>query len=84
MLRADMTLHPHGATPPGDSGPVAIEIPGKTAMLLVALAQQLGAKTPAEVVGQALGLLQMVQQAKARGQAIVLRDRDGREIDLAL
>ncbi len=67
------------------TGPVSIEIPGRTAMLLVTLAQQLGAKTPGEVVGQALGLLQTVQQAKAKGQRIVLRDpASGREIDLGL
>lgn len=71
---------------PGSAvGPVSIEIPGRTAMLLVELAKQLQAKTPGEVVGQALGLLQTVQQAKAQGQRIVLRDpATGREIDLAL
>lgn len=65
------------------SGPVAIEIPEKTAELLVTLAQELGASTPGVVVSQALGLLQLVRQAKARGQRIVIKDGE-REIDLAL
>ena len=56
------------------TGPVAIEIPEKTAVLLVTLAQELGATTPGAVVSQALGLLQMVRQAKARGQRIVIKD----------
>ncbi len=71
--------------PGGAVGPVSIEIPGRTAMLVVELAKQLGAETPGQVVAQALGLLQTVQQAKAKGQRIVLRDpATGREIDLAL
>lgn len=79
-----MSFDPRGQGP-GDPGPVAVEIPGKTAMLLVSLAQEIGAKTPGEVVGQALGLLQMVRQAKARGQRILVRDPEtGREIDLGL
>lgn len=79
-----MVLDPKAAVPAGEAGPVAIEIPGKTAMLLVSLAQELGAHTPGEVVAQALGLLQLVRQAKARGQSIVIRDVGGRDIDLAL
>ncbi len=77
---------PKSTAGPGSAvGPVSIEIPGRTAMLLVELAKQLGAQTPGQVVGQALGLLQTVQQAKARGQRIVLRDpKTGSEIDLAL
>jgi len=64
---------------------MAVEVPGKTAMLLVSLAQEIGAKTPGEVIGQALGLLQLVRQAKARGQRILVRDpATGRDIDLAL
>lgn len=70
---------------PGDPGPTTIEIPGKTALLLVSLAQEIGAKTPGEVVMQALGLMQTIRQAKARGQRIVLRDpTTGHEADLAL
>lgn len=80
-----MSLDPKSMIGPGDPGPVAIEIPGKTAMLLVLLATELGAKAPGEVVGQALGLLQLVRQAKARGQRIILRDpATGHEVDLAL
>ena len=68
-----------------DPGPTAIEIPGKTAMLLIKLAQELGASTPGEVVMQAVGVLQTIREAKAQGQRIVLRDPStGREIDLAL
>jgi hypothetical protein len=71
--------------PGAAAGPVSIEIPGRTAMLLVELAKQVGAQTPGQVVAQALGLLQTVQQAKTKGQRIVLRDpKTGREIDLAL
>lgn len=74
-----------GGKPPAPSGPVAIEIAGRTAMLLVSLAQEMGAKTPGEVVAQALGLLQTVRQAKSRGQRILLHDpQTGRDIDLAL
>lgn len=71
---------------PGSAvGPVSIEIPGRTAMLLVELAKQVGAKTPGEVIAQALGLMQTVQQAKKQGQRIVLRDpKTGREIDLGI
>lgn len=81
-----MVFDPKAEVGPGSAvGPVSIEIPGRTAMLLVTLAQELGAKTPGEVVGQALGLLETVRQAKARGQRIVLRDpATGREIDLAI
>jgi hypothetical protein len=81
-----LTFHPKDEVGPGSAvGPVSIEIPGRTAMLLVQLAQELGASTPGQVVAQALGLLQTVQQAKAKGQRIVLRDpQTGREIDLAL
>ncbi len=80
-----MSLDPKAATPLGEAGPMAIEIAGKTAMLLVSLATEIGARSPGEVVAQALGLLQMVRQAKARGQRIVLHDpATGREIDLAL
>ena len=81
------TFDPKRQVAPGSAavGPMSIEIPGRTAMLLVELAKQLDAKTPGEVVGQALGLLQTVQQAKKNGQRIVLRDpKTGREIDLAL
>ena len=68
-----------------DSGPIQIEIPGKTGLLLVTLAQQLGAKTPGEVVSHALGLLQTIRQAKARGARVVLRDpKTGHETDLAV
>lgn len=78
-------LDPKDATPPGDVGPTTIEIPGKTALLLVSLAQEVGAKTPGEVIGHALGLMQTIRQAKARGHRIILRDPEtGREIDLAL
>jgi hypothetical protein len=79
------TFDPRSQHPPSDPGPMTIEIPGKTAVLLVALAQELGAATPGEVVAQALGILQTVRQAKSRGQRIVLCDpQTGREIDLAL
>lgn len=70
--------------PAGQAGPMQIEIPGKTGLLLVQLAQELGAKTPGEVIGQALGLMQLVQQAKKNGHRIVLVQADGREVDLAL
>ena len=54
-------------------------------MLLIELAKQLDAQTPGQVVAQALGILQTVQQAKAQGQRVVVRDpTTGREIDLAL
>jgi hypothetical protein len=80
-----LTLDPRDQQPAGDPGPVAIEIPGKTAMLLVSLAQELGARAPGDVVAHALGLLQMVRQARARGQRVLLRDpTTGREIDLAV
>ena len=68
-----------------DPGPVAVEIPGRTAMLLVRLAEDLGAKTPGEVIAQALGVLETVRKARKSGQRIVLRDpATGREVDLAL
>ncbi len=71
--------------PPGDPGPTTIEIPGKTAMLLVDLAQQVGAKTPGEVIGQALGLMQMLRAASGSGKRVIVRDPEtGRETDLAL
>lgn len=80
-----MSLDPKAEQPPGDPGPMTIEIPGKTGMLLVSLAQEIGAKTPGEVVAQALGLMQTIRQGKARGSRVILRDPDtGREIDLAL
>lgn len=81
-----MVFDPKSEVGPGSAvGPVSIEIPGRTAMLLVSLAKELGASTPGQVVAQALGVLQTVQQAKARGQRVVLRDpATGREIDLAL
>jgi hypothetical protein len=81
-----MALDPKDAIPGGaDPGPTTIEIPGKTALLLVRIAQQIGARTPGEVVGHALGLMETVRQAKDRGQRIILRDPDtGHEIDLAL
>jgi hypothetical protein len=69
----------------GNPGPTAIEIPGKTAMLLVSLAREIGAQTPGEVVMQALGVLQTIRRARAAGQRVILRDPStGREIDLAL
>ncbi|RMG95995.1 MAG: hypothetical protein D6705_12310 [Deltaproteobacteria bacterium] len=68
-----------------DPGPVAVEIPGRTAMLLVHLAEELGARTPGEVVAQALGVLQTVRKARAEGRRIVLRDpATGHEVDLAI
>ena len=68
-----------------DPGPTSIEIPGKTAMLLLSLAQEIGAKTPGEVVMQALGLMQTIRQAKAKGHRFIVRDpATGREVDLAL
>ncbi len=68
-----------------DPGPVAVEIPGRTAMLLVRLAEDLGARTPGEVIAQALGVLQTVREARAAGRRIVLRDpATGHEVDLAL
>ena len=68
-----------------DPGPVTIEIPGKTAMLLMRIAEDMQARTPGEVVAHALGLLEIIRQAKARGQRIILRDPgNGREVDLAL
>ena len=80
-----MVFDPKQGLPAGDPGPMAVEVPGKTAMLLVKLAQELGAKTPGEVIGQALGLLQTLRQAKARGQRILLRDpATGHDIDLAI
>lgn len=64
---------------------MTIEIPGKTAMLLVKLAQDIGAKTPGEVVLQALGLLQMLRSASETGKRVILRDpQTGAETDLAL
>lgn len=80
-----MPLHPKDDLPAGDPGPTTIEIPGKTALLLIKIAQEIGAKTPGEVVAQALGVLQTVRQARAAGQRILLRDpKTGRDIDLAL
>ena len=80
-----MALDPKAAQPVGDAGPMTIEIPGKTGMLLVSLATEIGAKTPGEVVAQALGLMQTIRQAAGRGQRVILRDPEtGREIDLAL
>jgi len=71
--------------PPADPGPMAIEVPGKTAMLLVRLAEELGARTPGEVVGQALGLMQMLRVASAGGKRIIVRDPStGHETDLAV
>jgi len=79
-----MTFDPKSG-PTDNPGPVTIEIPGKTALLLISLAQEIGAKTPGEVVMQSLGLMQTIRQAKAAGQRIILRDSGtGREIDLAL
>ncbi len=64
---------------------MAIEVPGKTAMLLVRLAEELGARTPGEVVGQALGLMQMLRVASAGGKRIIVRDPStGHETDLAV
>lgn len=64
---------------------MTIEIPGKTAMLLVKLAQDVGAKTPGEVVGQALGMMQMLRAAAGSGRRVLLRDpKTGHETDLAL
>lgn len=64
---------------------MSIEIPGKTAMLLVKLAEDLDAKTPGEVIGQALGLMQMLRAAAGGGRRIVVRDpKTGHETDLAL
>ena len=68
-----------------DSSPITIEIPGKTGLLLVTLAQELGARTPGEVVAQALGLMQTIRQARKGGARVILRDPStGRETDLAL
>jgi len=67
------------------AGAVQIEIAGKTAMLLVHLARELGAETPGQVVAQALGVMQVVREAKARGHRILVRDpASGHETDLAL
>ena len=44
----------------------------------------IGARTPGEVVAQALGIMETVRQAKARGQRIILRDASGHEVDLAI
>jgi hypothetical protein len=79
-----MVFDPRDGAGADHLGPVAIEIPGKTAELLIKLAGELGASTPGQVVAQALGVLQMVRAAKARGQRVVLKGADGREIDLAL
>jgi hypothetical protein len=80
-----MVLDPKDLHGGADPGPTTIEIPGKTALLLVRLAQEIGATTPGEVVGHALGLMETVRQAKNRGQRIILRDpATGHEIDLAL
>lgn len=77
---------PKSSVGPGSAvGPVSVEIPGRTAILMVELAKRLGAQTPGQVVAQALGLLQTVHEATAQGQRVVLRDpKTGREIDLAL
>ena len=81
-----MVFDPKDDLGPGDpGGPMHIEIPGKTAMLLIQLAQEVGADTPGQVVAQALGLMQTIRRAKEQGQRIILRDpQTGREIDLAL
>ncbi len=71
--------------PPVDPGPITIEIPGKTALLMVKLAQDVGAKTPGDVVLQALGLLQTLRVAARGGKRIILRDpQTGHETDLAI
>jgi len=68
-----------------DPGPMAVEIPGKTAVRLARVAQEIGARTPGEVVGQAIGLLQLLLQAKSRGQRVIIRDpQTGHEVDLAV
>ncbi len=80
-----MVLDPRDTEGPGDSGPMTVEIPGKTALLLVTIARDIGVHTPGEVIQQALGLMQLVRQAKQRGQRVILRDpSSGSEIDLAL
>ncbi|MCA9656171.1 MAG: hypothetical protein H6712_16100 [Myxococcales bacterium] len=81
-----MSFDPKSSVGPGSQvGPVTVEIPGRTAMLMIELAKQLGAETPGQVVAQALGLLQTVQRAKEQGQRILLRDpKTGREIDLGV
>ncbi len=80
-----MVYDPKAELGAADPGPTRIEIPGRTAVLLVQLAQELGARTPGEVVAQALGLLHTVRRARTDGQRVLLRDpATGREIDLAL
>ena len=65
-------------------GPVAIEIAGRTAILLTRLAEQVGARTPGEIVAQAVGLLSIVLDAKHSGRRIIIRDPGtGQETDLA-
>jgi hypothetical protein len=80
-----VVLDPKDGTGAVDPGPTTIEIPGKTAMLLLSLAEEVGARTPGQVVAQALGIMQTIRQAKSRGQRIILRDpATGHEVDLAL
>ncbi len=68
-----------------DPGPTTIELSGKTTLLMVALAQELGLESPSDVVGQALGVMQTILRAKSQRHRVILRDPEtGREIDLAL
>ncbi len=79
-----MTFDPKAELGAADPGPTTIEIPGRTAVLLVQLAQDMGVRTPGAVVAQALGLLHTVRRARKDGQRVLLRDPStGREIDLA-
>lgn len=76
---------PKDDQPAADPGPMTIEIPGKTALLMVRLAQEVGAKTPGDIVMQALGIMQTLRQAQAGGKRVILRDPDsGVEVDLAI
>lgn len=80
-----MALDPKEELPLGDPRPVSIEIPGKTGMLLVSIAQEIGARSPGEVVAQALGVMQTIRQAAKQGKRIIMRDpKTGHEVDLAL
>lgn len=76
---------PKDDQPLADPGPMTIQIPGKTALLMIRLAQEVGAKTPGDIVMQALGVMQTLRQAQAGGKRVIIRDpATGTEVDLAI
>lgn len=68
---------------PRGQGPIQVTLNATAAQLLVRLCDEMGTDDPQGVLVRALGLLELAQRTRRRGGALVFRNENGEESEVA-